>query len=138
MNVEEVALAFVDAINHANVDRLAALMTDEHAFIDSDGSRTIGRESMRKAWSQYFSMMPDYRVTVEETFRSGETMVLIGTATGTYAPAGQPHAGRRWSVPAAWRAVVSADQVAVWQVFVNPEPILAAMRKPEDEATPDR
>jgi len=123
MTSEQVVLRFVEAINQADADGLADLMTDRHVFIDSDGSKMTGRESMRKAWSQYFSMMPGYRVNVEDIFCQGNKVVLVGLATGACATT-----GRLWSVPAAWRAVVERDRVAVWQVFVNPEPILAAMR----------
>lgn len=128
MTVEAVVLRFVDAINHSDVDGLAALMTDNHAFVDSDGSRISGPSAVLEGWSQYFSMMLDYRVVVQETFSSGDTVVLVGTATGMYSCDGRPHPENRWAVPAAWRAVVEAERVAVWQVFVNPEPILAAMR----------
>lgn len=128
MTVEQVVLQFVGAINEADADRLAALMTDDHVFVDSDGSRTTGRESMRKAWSQYFSMVRDYQIKVEETFRVGNKVILIGVARGACATAGRRRTARSWSVPAAWRAVVEGGRLAVWQVFVNPEPILAAMR----------
>ena len=127
MTLETVVLQFVDAINHADLGRLATLMTESHIFIDSDGSRVSGRASMLQAWSQYFSMMQDYRVAVQETFRSANTVVLVGTAEGAWAKTATSGGEGRWSVPAAWRAVVDGEAIAVWQVFVNPEPIRAAM-----------
>jgi steroid delta-isomerase-like uncharacterized protein len=135
MESAEVVLQFVAAINEADVDRLAALMTEDHVFVDSDGSKTTGRDRMREAWSRYFSMMRDHRINVEETFSSGNTVAVIGLATGSCATAGRPSTVRRWSVPAAWRAVVERGRIATWQVFVNPEPILAAMRGPAGEAS---
>jgi uncharacterized protein (TIGR02246 family) len=130
MKVEKVALRFVDAIHGADLEGLAALMTDDHVFVDSDGSRIVGRESVLEAWSAYLSMMSDYRVDVQEIFSSEDTVVLIGRATGTFTIGGTPDPASCWVVPAAWRAVVESDRVAVWQVFVNPEPILAAARNP--------
>lgn len=121
MDAGQAVVQFVAAINAADADRLAALMTG-HVFVDSDGSKITGREAMRNAWSQYFSMMSDYRIRVEETFCLGNKVVLIGVATGAWAAGGRP-----WSVPAAWRAVVEGDRVSVWQVFVNPEPIRTAL-----------
>jgi len=132
MNVEEIALQFVDAINHADVNRLAILMTNDHIFVDSDGSKIIGRAAVLDAWTQYFSMMRDYRVVVHETYSSEKTVILVGTATGVYIGISQPHPENHWAVPATWRVVTEANQVAVWQVFVNPEPILAAMHNKEE------
>jgi len=134
MRAEDVVLRFVDAINRADVDRLAALMTDDHVFVDSDGTRTAGRDVMREGWAGYFAMMADYRIAVAETYSSGATVVVVGTASGTYVGGGPPRPENRWSVPAAWRGVVKGDRVAEWQVFVNPEPIRAAMRP---RATPE-
>jgi ketosteroid isomerase-like protein len=108
MSVEEVALQFVDAINHADINRLAALITNDHTFVDSDGSKIIGQEAVLAGWSQYFSMMRDYRVTVHETFSSGKTVILVGTATGIYAGNSQSYPENHWTVPAAWRAVTEA------------------------------
>ncbi len=101
MNAAELVLRFADAVNLADVDRLSSLMTEGHVFIDSDGSRIIGRSAASKAWSQYFAMMHDYTVQVQETFLSGGTVVLVGMASGTYAGGGTPRASNRWTVPAA-------------------------------------
>jgi uncharacterized protein (TIGR02246 family) len=127
MTVEDVVLRFVEAINRADVGQLVALITDDHAFVDSDGSKITGREAVREAWSGYFSMTSDYTVAVEQALCSGNTVVVVGTASGAFARGGSPRPGSRWSVPAAWRAVVEGERVAVWQVFVNPEPIRAAL-----------
>lgn len=124
--VEAVVLRFVDAINRADVGRLAALMTESHVFIDSDGSRVAGRTAVVAAWKQYFAMMESYHVVVRETFSSANVVVLAGSAEGAWAEVTAGHR-RLWTVPAAWRAVVDGEAVAIWQVYVNPEPIRAAM-----------
>jgi ketosteroid isomerase-like protein len=59
MSVETVVLQFVDAINTADLERLAALMTEGHVFIDSD-----------------------YRVVVNETYGAANTTVLVLAAMG--------------------------------------------------------
>lgn len=128
MEVRTTVLEFVDAINEADVGRLGALMTEDHAFMDSDGSRVVGRASVLDAWSQYFSMVGDYRVPAAETYVAAGTVVLLGCAEGRCGGSrGAAGPGCR-SVPAAWRAVGKGERVAIWQVFVNPGPILAAMR----------
>jgi len=129
VKVETIALEFVDAINQADVGRLGALMTEDHIFIDSDGSRVVGRASVLDAWSQYFSMVSEYRVAAAETYVAADTVVLVGRAEGRCGGSRGAASLGCWSVPAAWRAVVEGDRVAIWQVFVNPEPILAAMRE---------
>jgi uncharacterized protein (TIGR02246 family) len=127
-------LAFVDAINAADVDAISDLLAEDHVFIDSDGTKVRGREAMREAWIGYFRMMPDYRIAVQEALADRDTVVLTGSATGTYAPDGRPSPEGRWTVPAAWRAVVKGERVALWQVFVNPEPIRRVMRRRSREA----
>jgi len=121
-------LEFVSAINRADLAALGAMTSDDHSFIDSDGSRLAGREAVLDAWRRYFSMVPDYTIAVEETYSRGTTVVLIGTATGTYSSDGRIKDENRWSVPAAWRAVVKGNRVATWQLFVNPEPIFRFIR----------
>jgi uncharacterized protein (TIGR02246 family) len=132
MTIKQAVLRFVDAINSGDVGGLALLMTENHVFVDSDGSKTTGREAMQKSWSQFFSMVPGYRIDVEETLRLENKVVLIGVASGGCGVVEDDRTGRSWAVPAAWRAVVEGHRIAVWQVFVNPEPIRAAVRATAD------
>ena len=131
MNPEPVAIAeaFVRAINRQNAGEIAALMTDDHVFIDSDGAEYRGKERMRTGWEQYFRMFPDYRITIHETYSRGEVVVFLGIAEGTYAVDGELRAENRWSVPAAWRAVVRDDGLAEWRLYVNVEPIVKILAK---------
>jgi hypothetical protein len=117
----EAALAFVEAINAGSLERLTALMTEDHVFFDSDGANCPGKLSMTDAWRNYFAMVPDYRITVTETFSSGGTVMLAGQAEGTFVQDRILRPENHWRVPAAWRAVIVGDKVALWQVYVNPE-----------------
>ena len=121
MTSQQTALAFVEAINSHDPQRLAALMTFDHVFIDSDGTRQQGKESLRQSWRGYFALVPDYRILVEETFVQGSTVALLGAAEGTFAREGRLEPENHWRVPAAWTAVVEDDKIALWQVYVNPE-----------------
>jgi ketosteroid isomerase-like protein len=47
MTPQEAAKQFVAAINAHDVERLAALMTSDHRFIDSLGAVIQGRDSTR-------------------------------------------------------------------------------------------
>ncbi|MEW5764044.1 MAG: nuclear transport factor 2 family protein [Acidobacteriota bacterium] len=120
-----IVLRFVEAVERADVGALSACMTEDHVFVDSDGGRVEGREAVTEAWKGFLHMVRDYRLNVERTFSDGDTVVLLGTASGTCG--GASGRGRPWKVPAAWRAVVRGDRVALWQVYVNPEPIRKAL-----------
>ena len=114
--------AFVNAINHQSVDAIAELMTEDHVFTDSLAAAARGRDKMRAGWKSYFHMVPDYTITVEETFSAGAVVILLGMARGTYS-------GEAWSTPAAWRALVRDDRVAEWRVYADNEPLRQLMRK---------
>jgi len=129
MEPDDLVLRFIGAINRHAGDDIAALLTDDHLFIDSLGVEVSGRDAMRRGWAAYFSMVPDYTIEAVQTLSAGDTVVVIGTATGSYSPGGAPLAEDRWSMPAAWRAVVKGDRIAVWQVFADNEPIRRLMRK---------
>ncbi len=128
VNPEAVARAFVDAINRRNADELAALMTEDHVFIDSLGTRVTGRQQMKAGWAGYFSIVPDYSITVEETLSSGPVVVMLGTAQGTYSTGGALKPENRWRTPAAWRALVAGSLVAEWRVYADNEPIRQVIR----------
>ncbi|HEY7335507.1 MAG TPA: nuclear transport factor 2 family protein [Bryobacteraceae bacterium] len=75
--METTARAFVQAINRRNSEELAALMTGDHAFVDGLGVRLEGRERVKAAFDAYFRMVPDYTITVEETFSEGPVTVIL-------------------------------------------------------------
>jgi ketosteroid isomerase-like protein len=112
-------LDFFEAINSHDVDKLCALMSEDHVFVDALGNKVQGRESMRKAWAGYFQWFPDYRISHEEIFSNGEIVAAFGSAEGTYAPKGNPAKENHWAAPAAWKAVVRQGMVQEWRVFAD-------------------
>lgn len=120
----ETAYAFVEAINSGKTDRLSKLMTENHTFIDADGSEHPGKDEMRRGWAQYYAMVPDFRIHVKEAMSRGNMVALFGIAEGTFAQDGNLHPENHWVVPAAWRVVVENEKVAVWQLYVNPGPMM--------------
>lgn len=119
----DLARLFVRSINKGDVERIAALMDEEHVFVDSAGRSFSGRETMRQGWAEYLAIVPDYRIEVDEAFSAGPVVVLLGTARGTYSPDGELRPENEWSTPAAWRLEARGDQVAEWRVFADNEPI---------------
>lgn len=116
---KQVALQFVAAINAHDVTALCALMPEGHCFIDSQGRMERGRETLRMGWPMYFQMFPDYVITIDEALADGGTVLLAGSAEGTYAPDGELRAELHWHIPAAWRAVIEDGLVAEWQVYAD-------------------
>jgi hypothetical protein len=68
-------------------------------------------------------MVPDYKIEIIDTFSGGNTVVFLGMAEGTFSEKGKLRAHNQWRVPAAWRAVIKDHKVAMWQLYVNPEPM---------------
>jgi uncharacterized protein (TIGR02246 family) len=122
-----IAHAFVNAINHRNPEEIASLMTEDHVFIDSLGTRVTGRQNMQKGWEGYFSMVPDYTITIDETLADGSVVVMLGAAQGTYSSGGPLKPENRWQTPAAWRVVVRGSLIAEWRVYADNEPIRRIM-----------
>jgi len=132
-SVENVARAFVNAINRHDLAALADFMTTEHRFIDSLGNVVEGRDKMRAAWAGYFRMVPYYSIAIDEAHGSGAVVVLLGSAQGTYSSDGQLREENRWQTPAALRAVIADGKVAEWRVYADNEPMrrLVARRPAE-------
>lgn len=80
--IRETALAFVDAINPHNADKITTLMKDDHTFIDAYGNSS-NKEAMQQGWPGYFSWFPDYQIEFNDILISGDTVVLLGYAGGT-------------------------------------------------------
>lgn len=108
---------------------MTSLMTEDHAFVDSDGSEIRGRERMSAAWAQYFRMFPDYQIEVQETYRRGRVVILVGAAQGTYAAGGELRSEDHWRVPAVWRAEIAGESLAQWRIYVNVEPVRQIVAK---------
>lgn len=124
---EVAARAFVSAINRHDPEALCALMTSGHCMIDSLDNCMKGRENLRPAWAAYFRMVPDYEVTIEESFSSGPVVVLLGVARGTYARDGQLRLENRWQTPLAVRACVQDGMLDEWRIYADNEPMRRLM-----------
>lgn len=122
-------LKFEQLINTRKPDAVCSLLTDDSVFIDSMGNRIQGIPKLRAAWEGYFKMVPDYTISHEEVFANGSTVAMLGTAQGTFARDSQLKKENFWTMPAAWKAVVKDEKIAVWQVFADNEPLRAIMRK---------
>lgn len=126
----EIVLAFMERINQRDPDKLAELMTEDHVFIDSLGQTMRGRASMRKGWQGYYAFCPDYWVSHEDIFQSGNIVAAFGAAGGTISVKGKLLAENKWRTPAAWRAVVENGLVQEWRVYADNKPVYDILAKP--------
>src|SRR5271157_4598526 len=126
-SVRRAAQAFVDAINRHSVEGIADLMTEDHVFVDSLGTKIAGKQALRAGWEGYFHMVPDYAIVIDETFLDAAGAVMLGTARGTYSTDGVLRPENEWSTPAAFRALIRGPLVAEWRVYADNEPIRRIM-----------
>jgi limonene-1,2-epoxide hydrolase len=128
-SAEFVAFQFVWAINRRDVEGMVGWMTPEHRFVDSMGVEVEGRDEMREGWTEYFRMVPDYSIAVDESFTNGSVVVMLGMAQGTYAPDDLLRPENRWETQAAFRALIEDGKVAEWRVYADNEPMRQLMRQ---------
>ncbi len=129
MASSDVAKRFVERINAHDVDGIVALMTPDHAFVDSLGDRSV-LPAIEGGWRAYFGMVPDYWVRVDRAISEGDTSILIGAAGGTYvSKGGKLRPENRWETPAVWVARTTGPRVAEWRIYADNEPIREKMRR---------
>ena len=123
-----IAKRFVDAINAHDVDGLTKLMSSDHVLVDSLGNK-FPASALRSGWQQYFTMVPDYWIEVDQIVQDGEVIFLCGRAGGTFTPnGGTMKPENKWKTPAVWRALIKNGKVAEWRVYCDNEPIREKMR----------
>jgi len=123
MQPAETVLEFVDAVNHQHIDKMIGMMTPDHLFTDSLGNQIPGRRAMRDAWLAYFGMVPNYKITIEETFINGRIVLGVGSARGNCAFSDHISEENAFVISGAWRAVVERDRIREWQVFADNKPL---------------
>lgn len=118
MSSEDVAAAFVVAINAEDIEALGALMAEDHVFTDSLGRSFAGRAQMMQGWRYFFAAYPFYRIDVEQLLSRGTTVALFGAASGGWRMDGEV-LDKRWTVRAAWLAEIQDGKVSRWSVFCD-------------------
>jgi ketosteroid isomerase-like protein len=101
-------IAFNDAINRRDIESLGELMTEGHAFIDSDGNVFAGKDEVLNAWKGFFDAFPDYRNDWSKVMSTGTTVMALGRSACSTEPALEG--------PAIWTASTAGDKVSEWRV----------------------
>jgi uncharacterized protein (TIGR02246 family) len=125
----DVVVQFMERINQHDADKLADLMSEDHIFIDSLGQSVRGRDQMRVGWRNYYLFCPDYWVSHEEIFSSGDAVAVFGAAGGTIAANGKLPPENKWRTSAAWLARVERGLVKQWRVYADNKPVYDIMSR---------
>jgi ketosteroid isomerase-like protein len=115
---EEVARAFVAAINAGDLDALRALMTDDHVFTDAKGNSFRGADHMILGWKLYFNAYPNYAIVVDRVMSQAGFVALFGGASGGWRLDGTV-VKEQWKVSAAWLAQIVDGRVRHWTVYCD-------------------
>lgn len=115
MNIKDpklIALQFNECINSQDIDGLARLMTEDHAFIDREGKASQSKEVMVQGWKEFFQMFPKYKNTFTRVESRDNLVFILGFA---YWSEKEPHD------PVIWTATIVDDLVQEWRVYVDTE-----------------
>jgi len=100
--------AFNNCINNQDIDGLATLMSEDHIFIDRDGSSHGPKSHMVAGWKQFFEMFPLYKNTFDEIKASENRVYVLGFA---YWSEKEPYD------PVIWTAKIENNLIAEWRVY---------------------
>lgn len=114
---KEIVLAFVNAINDHDVDKICELMTDDHIFIDGSGGQHTGKTGMKEGWQNYYQLFPDYNIQITDVIEDNSIIGLFGYASGSYKNINIET--NFWKTPAAWKAIVKNKKIMHWQVYCD-------------------
>ncbi len=129
--------AFVAAVNAHDLEKMTALITDNHNFTDAHANTVAGHDKVKSGWTDYFEWFPDYAIELSSLTADGDTVAAFGFASGTFCGAKTDDGTASWRLPAAWRAVVESGKIKTWQVYADtkiPFDIIAA-HAPRSEQT---
>ncbi len=102
-----VTIAFNDRITAADLDGLAALMTEDHTFVNASGRVMAGKQACIDAWRGFLHSFPSYRNVFTSIVAEGDTVTATGHSECDVA---------QLAGPARWTATIRDGKVARWQV----------------------
>jgi predicted SnoaL-like aldol condensation-catalyzing enzyme len=104
------ALQFNQCITDHDLEALARLMTDDHAFVESDGTIHQPKQDMVEKWRQFFEAFPNYKNTFDRVQSKDNLVVMLGFAFWSEQ---QPYD------PAIWVATIIDDLVREWRIHLD-------------------
>lgn len=108
-DTEATVVQFNALINAGDVDGLAALMTEDHSFVDTGEHAVQGLAACREAWVGFFEAFPTYRNEFASVKERNGLVVMTGRSVCT------DHVDL--DGPAIWTARVVGGLVSEWRVY---------------------
>src|SRR5262249_23033039 len=105
---QTLTVTFNEHINNRDLGGLAALMTDDHTFIDTAGHAIRGKLKCLEAWRGFFTSFPDYRNIFDSLMVDGNSVAVVGRSTCSDA---------RLDGSALWLATTTDDKLFEWRVY---------------------
>ena len=105
-----IALQFNQSITDHDLYALARLMTDDHTFVESDGTIHKPKQEMVEKWRQFFEAFPNYKNTFDCVRSKDNLVMMLGFA---YWSEQTPHD------PAIWVATIVDDLVREWRIYLD-------------------
>lgn len=107
-----IALQFNDSINTRDIDGLANLMTDDHAFIDNLNNCIEGKSDNKTNWKKFFELFPDYRNIFETVSVKDSLIIMQGYSICS---------DKRLDMRGIWTAQIRNNKVKEWRVYFDTE-----------------
>jgi ketosteroid isomerase-like protein len=107
----EVALRFVDRINHADAAGLEALMTEDHVLRVFDEPPQRGRPAVAEGWRGYARAFPAYTIYPHRVAVRGSQVAILGHTTGSHLGLPDEEESKLTLI---WLVDVEGERVASW------------------------
>lgn len=104
------ALKFNNCINSQDLDGLARLMTEDHAFIDREGKVHQPKQAMVDGWRVFFKTFPHYKNTFNLVVSKDSVVFILGYAYWSE---------KQTYDPVIWTATIVDDLVREWRVHAD-------------------
>ena len=106
-------VGFIDAINCGDVDRLGALMTDDHRLVVFDEPPVEGRDANVEAWRGYVAAFPRYVIYPQQLVERDSDVAVLGHTTGSHLGLPDEEEEQQLLI---WTARVVDGRLASWQL----------------------
>ncbi len=127
-------IGFVDCVNRADIEGLAALMTEDHQLVVRDEPPLKGRQANIEAWIGYFTSFPSYVIHPRHLAADGDRVAMVGTTSGSHLDLPDDE---EQLLEVVWVAEVVDGRLASWQIVEDGAELRRGLGLPP-WAPPDR
>lgn len=121
MDAKQLVKEFVADINNRDVKSMERKLSDQHVFVNSDGSEIDGKTRVVKSWKRFFEVSDTYSIKIGKIYVQENIVVFTGDASGFFRKRNE--ADKYSNVPTAWKAVIENDKIKEWRIFTDSKPV---------------